>query len=107
VRVQADAKFRTDPMMLRRIEVRNRDGDRVPLANAVGTGEPPRGTIDHPLQSLPRASIQGAAGPGVSSGEALAAMHETARTVLPQSMGYEWTRIAFQEQRVTGEAVMV
>jgi HAE1 family hydrophobic/amphiphilic exporter-1 len=34
-------------------------------------------------------------------------MEEIAGQVLPQTMGFDWTAIAFQEKRVSGEAVMV
>lgn len=107
VRVQADAQFRGDPGLLRRLEVRNREGGRVPL----GTLLSPEMRIGP--QSITRynlyqtASITGSAAPGVSSGEALQTMEEAANQVLPRSMGFEWTGIAFQEKRVSGEAVVV
>ena len=107
VRVQADARFRGDPSMLRRLEVRNRNGGRVPLATLL--------TADYKIgpQSVsrynlyPTATISGATTPGASSGQALETMEEVARDVLPKSMGFEWTSIAFQEKRVSGEAVLV
>ena len=107
VRVQADARFRGDPSMLRRLEVRNRNGGRVPLATLL--------TADYKIgpQSVsrynlyPTATISGATTPGASSGQALETMEEVAREVLPKSMGFEWTSIAFQEKRVSGEAVLV
>jgi HAE1 family hydrophobic/amphiphilic exporter-1 len=107
VRVQADIDFRGDPDRLRRLEVRNRDGGRVPLATLL-TAESRVGP-----QSITRynlyasAMITGAAATGVSSGEALRAMEEVAAGTLPRAMGYDWTGIAFQEKRVSGEAIMV
>jgi HAE1 family hydrophobic/amphiphilic exporter-1 len=55
----------------------------------------------------PTATISGATAPGSSSGEALKAMEEVCTEVLPRSMGYEWTSIAYQEKQVSGEAVVV
>ena len=55
----------------------------------------------------PTATISGVTKQGFSSGEGLNAMEEAANQVLPPSMGFEWTSIAFQEKRVTGEAVLV
>jgi HAE1 family hydrophobic/amphiphilic exporter-1 len=107
VRVQADARFRGDPGLIRRLEVHNRDGGRVPLATLL-TPEVRVGPQSIARYNLyPTAAINGAAAPGVSSGEALAAMEEAAGRTLPRSMGYDWTGIAFQEKRVSGEAVMV
>jgi len=47
---------------------------------------------------FPSADIRGAAAPGHSSGEALAAMEKLAVQRLPPGMGYEWTDIAYQEK---------
>ncbi len=107
VRVQAEAQFRTNPGLIRRLEVRNRTGGRVPLSTllAVETRVGPQSISRYNL--YPTAAINGVAAPGVSSGESLAAMEEVANRSLPHSMGYDWTGIAFQEKRVSGEAVMM
>jgi HAE1 family hydrophobic/amphiphilic exporter-1 len=89
VRVQADARFRGDPGRLRLLEVRNRDGKRVPLSTLLSP------EIRIGPQSITRynlyqsASINGSAALGVSSGEALQQMEEIANQVLPRSMGFE------------------
>lgn len=107
VRVQADARFRADPQMLRRLEVRNRDGGRVPLATLldIETRIGPQSVIRYNL--YPVATINGSSAPGLSSGDALQAMKEVSDRMLPPSMGTEWTGIAFQESRVSGEEVYV
>ena len=107
VRVQADARFRGDVEVIRRLEVRNRDRQPVPLGTLV---EP---EIRIGPQSItrfnlyPAAQINGQAKPGVSSGDAIKVMEEIAAEQLPATMGYEWAGIAYQEKRVTGEAVLV
>lgn len=107
VRVQADTRFRGDPDRLRRLEVRNRAGGRVPLATLLApeTRIGPQSITRYNLYQT--ASINGGAAPGVSSGEALKTMESIAADVLPRSMGFDWTGVAFQENRVTGEAVVV
>ncbi|MGE0760572.1 MAG: efflux RND transporter permease subunit, partial [Pirellulaceae bacterium] len=107
VRVQADMQFRGEPGRLRRIEVRNRNGGQVPLATLLTpeTRVGPQSLTRYNLYQT--ASITGGAAPGVSSGEALRTMEEIAARVLPRSMGYDWTGVAFQEKRVSGEAVVV
>jgi HAE1 family hydrophobic/amphiphilic exporter-1 len=104
VRVQADARFRGDPSLLSRLEVRNRDGGRVPLGTllAAETQTGPLSVIRYNL--YPAAAINGTYAPGVSSGDALKAMEEIADKTLPPSMGYEWTSIAYQEKRVSSGA---
>ena len=107
VRVQADAAFRGDPTKLRRLEVRNRDGGRVPLSTLI-TAENRIGPQSVTRYNLYRtASINGNAAAGVSSGQALQTMEEIAGRVLPRSMGSSWTGIALQEKRIRGEAVIV
>jgi hydrophobic/amphiphilic exporter-1 (mainly G- bacteria), HAE1 family len=107
VRVQADARFRADPGLLGRLEVKNRDGGRVPLSTLL-TPETQIGPLSVIRYNLyPAAAINGSKAPGASSGEALQAMEAAAKETLPPSMGFEWTSIAFQERRVSGEAVFV
>ncbi|HKB01308.1 MAG TPA: efflux RND transporter permease subunit, partial [Gemmataceae bacterium] len=104
VRVQADARFRADPNLLGRLEVKNRDGGHVPLGTLLSaeTQVGPLSVIRYNL--YPSAAINGQTAPGASSGEALKAMEAAATEVLPPSMGYEWTSIAYQEKRVSSGA---
>lgn len=107
VRVQADARFRNDPSLLSRIEVRNRDGGRVPLGTLL-TPETKVGPLSVIRYNLyPSAAINGRSAPGVSSGDSLKTMEEIAHQELPRSMGFEWTSIAYQERRVSGQEIVV
>jgi len=107
VRVQADQQFRLQPEDIRRLEVRNRDGRMIPLGT-LATIHKTLGPQIVPRYNLyPSATITGAAGAGVSSGQALQLMEQMAATTLPQSMGYEWTGMSFQEKRVGSQAVYV
>ncbi|HVK13336.1 MAG TPA: efflux RND transporter permease subunit [Gemmataceae bacterium] len=104
VRVQADARFRADPGLLDRLEVKNREGRPVPLGTLL-TAESQIGPLSVIRYNLyPAAAINGQAAPGVSSGEALKAMEDVAGEALPPTMGYEWTSIAYQEKRVSAGA---
>jgi hydrophobic/amphiphilic exporter-1 (mainly G- bacteria), HAE1 family len=104
VRVQADARFRADPTLLGRLEVKNRDGGRVPLGTLL-TPETQIGPLSVIRYNLyPAAAINGASVPGVSSGDALKAMEDVAKETLPPTMGYEWTSLAYQEKRVSSGA---
>ena len=107
VRVQADARFRDDPNVIRRLEVRNRNNERVPLATLL-TPELTLGPQSITRYNLyPTATINGEAAPGVSSGAALQAMEEVANETLPsQTMGFDWTAVAFQEVQASGEEIL-
>ena len=107
VRVQADARFRADADLIRRLEVRNRDGGRVPLGTlmTVETRVGPQSVTRYNL--YPASTVSGQTRQGFSSGQGLAAMEQVAAEVLPRSMGSEWTSIAYQERRTSGQAVYV
>jgi multidrug efflux pump subunit AcrB len=47
---------------------------------------------------FPAAELQGQAAPGVSTGDALAAMEELAAKNLPPGFTYEWTELAYQQK---------
>jgi multidrug efflux pump subunit AcrB len=56
---------------------------------------------------FPAYELQGQAAPGVSSGQALAAMEGIAAKVLPEGFGYEWTGLAYQEKAAGSSSALV
>ncbi len=52
------------------------------------------------------AEINGASGPGYSSGQSLAAMEEIADKIMPAQYNYEWTELAYQEQSAGNTALL-
>jgi HAE1 family hydrophobic/amphiphilic exporter-1 len=107
VRIQADAPFRNRPEDVTKLEVRGRDGQMVPLGTLLTVEERLGPSSITRYNLYPTATINGSAKPGVSSGDALAAMEEVAAQELPSSMGYDWTGIAYQEKQISGEAIWV
>jgi HAE1 family hydrophobic/amphiphilic exporter-1 len=107
VRVQADQKFRLEPEDIRRLEVRDRQGLMIPLGTLVKVEKRLGPQIIPRYNLYPSATINGAAAPGFSSGQALKLMEQMAERKLPASMGYDWTGMSFQEKRVGGQATYV
>ncbi|WP_193368703.1 efflux RND transporter permease subunit [Pelagibius marinus] len=107
VKVQADHRFRLEAEDIRRLEVRNAAGNMVPLGTLVRVDEilGPQTVLRYNL--YPSSAITGEAAPGYSSGQALDLMEQLAETKLPNSMGFEWTGISFQEKRVGSESILV
>ncbi len=107
VTVQADNRFRIEPEDIRKLEVRNTDGEMVPLGTLIHVDQTvgPQTILRYNL--YPTASITGAAAPGYSSGEALNLMEQMAREKLPTSMGFEWTGMSYQEKKVGSEAILI
>jgi len=103
VQLQAEPSFRASPSDVARLYVRSlagpdgRSGQMVPLSTLV-TVKPITGpdTISH-YNLYRSAEIAGDTAPGASSGQAIAAMQDVARALLPPGMAYEWSGLAFQE----------
>jgi len=107
VTVQADNRFRINPEDIRSLEVRNANGEMVPLGTLIDVEQTvgPQTILRYNL--YPTASITGSAAPGYSSGQALNLMEQMAREKLPTSMGFEWTGMSFQEKQVGSEAILI
>jgi HAE1 family hydrophobic/amphiphilic exporter-1 len=107
VNVQAETQFRKSVEDISNIYVRNSAGNMVPI-RAVAV---PR-LVQGP-QLLVRyngyraAIINGAARPGFSSGQSLAAMERISARTLPAGYGYEWTGTALQEKAAGGSTSIV
>ncbi|QSQ14352.1 efflux RND transporter permease subunit [Myxococcus landrumensis] len=107
VNVQADAKHRMESDDIGRLQVRNERGGMVPLAALVDVG--PSFGPDQVLRynGYPAADINGAAAPGVSTGQAVAAMERLAAETLPAGMTFEWTDLTYQEKQAGSEGLFV
>jgi len=107
VKVQADHEYRVEPDDIRKLEVRDAGGRMVPIGTLVDVDRVlgPQTILRYNL--YPAASITGRAAPGFSSGQALKIMEQMADVKLPNSFGYEWTGMSFQEKKVGSEAILV
>jgi hydrophobe/amphiphile efflux-1 (HAE1) family protein len=104
VTAQADAPYRADPKDVLNIRVRNSAGATVPLGSFT-TVRDISGPYRVPHYNLyPTAEVDGAAAPGYSQGQAIAAMEKLANETLPEGFGYEWTTLAFQQIRAGNTA---
>jgi HAE1 family hydrophobic/amphiphilic exporter-1 len=107
VYVQAEPQFRNNAEDLAGFYVRSANGQMVPLGTVL---QPSRSTAPQSVThfNLFRAAeIQGAAAPGVSSTEALRAMEQVAKGVMPPGMRYEWSGIALEQLRSGSQTVFI
>jgi hydrophobe/amphiphile efflux-1 (HAE1) family protein len=100
VQLMADAPYRSRPEDLGEVYVRSATTrEMVPLkalirvANTIGPEQLER------FNGFIAARVLGSGRPGVSSGEAIKAVEETAARVLPQGYQIAWSGQAFQEKR--------
>jgi HAE1 family hydrophobic/amphiphilic exporter-1 len=107
VNVQAETPFRNSVEDIYRIYVRNSQGAMIPLRALAQAREVqgPQAVVRY--NGFRGAIINGAAKPGFSSGQALAAMERIATTTLPPGYSYEWTGTALQEKFASGKTPIV
>ena len=107
VELQALSRFRDKATDLEGIYVTNRAGVQVPilslvkLRQTIGTASITRYNLYTSVQ------IQGQQSPGKSSGDAMNAMEEVAKRVLPSDMTFDWSGTSAQEREASGQTIMI
>ncbi|OGT03284.1 MAG: multidrug efflux RND transporter permease subunit [Gallionellales bacterium RIFCSPLOWO2_02_60_31] len=101
VQMQAEDATRRSEADLMRTAVRNSSGNMVRLSEFVNTKWVAGATKLDRYNGLAAMKISGATAPGVSSGEALAAM-ESIALKLPPGIGFEWSGIS-SEEKISGQ----
>ncbi|MEN6405858.1 MAG: efflux RND transporter permease subunit, partial [Thermoguttaceae bacterium] len=104
---QADARFRNDLDDVGRLKVRNRRGEMVPIGALADVREVNGPFILTRYNMYSAAAINGNAGPGVSSGQAIQTLQNLADRQLPEGMRYEWTDMAYQEMQAGNTAMWI
>src|SRR5437870_5328517 len=97
--IEAEGDYRTDAKNVGQFFVRNSNGDPVPL-DAISSIEKiagPEFTLRY--NEYRSAQINGAAAPGYSSNQAMAALEEVFRQTMPKEMGYDYLGISYQEKK--------
>ena len=103
VQLQSEPRFRAYPEDIRNVYVRAKSGDLVPLTALANIREVKGPEIVERFNVFTSAKILGSAAPGYSSGDAINAMEEVAKEVLPRGYTFAWTGTAYQE-KVSGGA---
>jgi hydrophobic/amphiphilic exporter-1 (mainly G- bacteria), HAE1 family len=107
VKVQADSMFRSKSEDIMKLQVRNKSGKMLPLG-AMATVNDALGPLKVDRYNLyPTAKIMGSPAPGFSSGQAIQTMEKLSKSQLPVGMGYEWTAMAFQQKKASGQAAII
>ncbi len=103
--LQSEGEMRRTEQDIGNYYVRNKDGDMVPLSALVTTRSITGPEYTNRFNLYRSAQIIGAAAPGYSSSQAMAALEEVAREVLPREMGYDWADLSYQEKQTSGAAM--
>jgi HAE1 family hydrophobic/amphiphilic exporter-1 len=107
VKIQAESQDRSVIEDVLKLSVRNKEGKMVPMG-AFTTIEHRLGTeVIARYNMYPAAYVSGDAAAGYSSGQAQAAMAQLAQESMPNSFGFEWTSMAYQEQQAGSSTVII
>ena len=107
VYVQADQPFRRQPRDIRNLYVRSDSGAMIPLDNVVSITEGTAPQVITHYNLFRSAEIDGAAAPGYSSGQAIAAMDAVAKKDLPLGFNYSWSGLSLEEIKSGGQSAML
>lgn len=99
VYIQAEGDARTNAKNVGQFYVRNDKGTMAPLASVINIQQisGPEFTMRYNLYRS--AQINGAAGPGYSSAQAMKALEEVFAQTMPREMGFDYLGMSFQEKK--------
>jgi hydrophobe/amphiphile efflux-1 (HAE1) family protein len=107
VMAQADISYRADAGSLKGIYVKNNLGQMIPvseLATLKRVYGPETVTRNNLFNAV---TINGQPKPGYSTGDAITAIEETAKQVLPRGYAYEWTGVTREEIKTGNQTVFI
>jgi HAE1 family hydrophobic/amphiphilic exporter-1 len=97
VYVQAEGSYRTSPSNLGKFYVTNADNQLVPLSTLTAVDRQDGPEFVTRYNQFQAVQINGAAAPGYSSGQAIAALEDVFKQTMPPQMGYDFTGMTYQE----------
>ncbi len=102
VMIMAQPKWREKPVDIEEIYVKSHEGQMVPLLSLVTLRDASGPNLVSRFNTFPSAKITGGSSPGYSSGEALNALEEVAKEILPSDTSYAWGGESYQEKATGG-----
>ena len=105
--VQAEPAYRAKPEDIPQLRTRNVSGAMVPIGSLADERQVNGPLVLTRYNMYPAASINGTAGPGVSSGQVIDILRRTADENLPKAMAYEWTDMSYLELLAGNTAMII
>jgi HAE1 family hydrophobic/amphiphilic exporter-1 len=99
VYVEAEGDYRTRAENAGQFYVRNNRGEMVPLASITRFEPRPGPEFTMRFNEYRSAQINGAAAPGYSAGQAMAALEDVFRKTMPPQMGFDYLGMSYQEKK--------
>jgi len=99
VYIEAEGSYRANAANVGQFYVRNSNGDNVPLSSVTSIEQRSGPEFTMRFNEYRSAQLNGAAAPGYSSGQAMAALEEVFAQTMPREMGYDYKDMSFQEKQ--------
>ncbi len=107
VMVQADQQFRANASDIQRLEVRDAQGNMIPLGTLASVRDTVGPQTVNRFNLYRAATLTGAPAAGYSEGDATDEIERLAGQVLPPQMGYEWSGVTFQQKEAGNLAPII
>jgi len=107
VKAQAGSEFRSRIEDIGKLEIRTPDGRMTPLSGLIDVQEVLGPQTITRYNLYPSVKIMGNNAPGFSSGQAMAVIENMAAQELPNSIGYEWTDLSYQQKTAAGGTAII
>jgi HAE1 family hydrophobic/amphiphilic exporter-1 len=99
VYIEADGDYRTRAENVSQFYVRNDKGGMVPLGSVTRFESRSGPEFTMRFNEYRAAQINGAAAPGYSAGQAMAALEDVFHKTMPREMGFDYLGMSFQEKK--------
>lgn len=107
VQMQAESRFRDKATDLSGIYVKNKNGVMVPILSVVKLKQTVGTASISRYNQYKSVQIQGQQAAGKSSGDAMMAMEQVAKQVLPSDITFDWSGTSAQEREASGQTIMI
>ncbi|MDD4102740.1 MAG: efflux RND transporter permease subunit, partial [Kiritimatiellae bacterium] len=105
--VQAEWEARSNPEDALRLYVKSDRGALVPMGSLVSIAKQLGTRLYTRYNLFPSAGIVAQLLPGASSGQVMSRISELSKEVLPKDFALEWSGLSYQEQRASGQTVLL
>jgi multidrug efflux pump len=102
VNLQSEASYRESPEDLSNVFVRSSKGELIPISALVNYKRIVGPDVVERFNAFPAAKVMGDPAPGYTSGDALRAIDEVTKEVLPEGYTVGWIGTSYQEKMMEG-----
>jgi len=107
VMVQADQRFRARPADIERLEMRDAQGNMIPIGTVVQISDTVGAQTIIRFNLFRSATLTGGPAQGFSEGQAVDAIERLAGQYLPQQMTYAWSGVTYQQKEAGNLAPLI